>query len=364
MNSKKDLVSVIIPSFNRPLLLKRAIKSVLEQSYRDFEIIVVNDGGINVSDLIESFSSPKIIYYNSEKNLGRSSARNKGIQISKGKYIAYLDDDDIYYPQHIEILVKSLTETKLKVAYSKSNIEFHDEVDGKDIILGKNICDHHPGYDNAIMVQNYIPILTLMHEKSCLDKTGYFDEKLETHEDWDLIIRLFNNYQAVEVDFISCEFLFKEKTIRDESIMKEYILSTDYIYEKYSELTKVFHQIHEKRRLYLNKNFPESILEFLRGFLFKKAFDLIGADNYYQAEKIFFRLKIYFPDNPAYLYYLGKCCYYLNNFPEAIENLSLSLKKGFKINKDIAFMISQSLKNEGKTDLAEIYYQKYQSLSS
>ena len=80
-------------------MLKEALKSILAQTYQDFEIIVINDGGENVGDLIDSLNqNNKIVYIENENKQGPSGARNTGLKAAKGRYIAYLDDDDLYYP--------------------------------------------------------------------------------------------------------------------------------------------------------------------------------------------------------------------------------------------------------------------------
>ncbi len=101
-NSVTPLISVIIPTYNRPAMLKRAIESVLAQTHRDFEIVVVNDCGTDVKSLITSLQArAPITYVRHEKNMDRAAARNTGLKLAKGKYIVYLDDDDIFYPDHL-----------------------------------------------------------------------------------------------------------------------------------------------------------------------------------------------------------------------------------------------------------------------
>ena len=94
--TKCPMVSVIIPTFNRAHLIGRAIKSVLNQTYQDFEIIVIDDGSTdNTGEIIRSFTDKRIKYIKKyKKNKGISVARNIGIKVARGKYIALLDSDD------------------------------------------------------------------------------------------------------------------------------------------------------------------------------------------------------------------------------------------------------------------------------
>jgi len=104
-----DLVSIIIPTYSRSNMLPRAITSVLSQTYKNIEVIVVDDNGINSDQQIETYNSikhllvdPRVKYVRNEVNLGGSGARNTGINHSNGEYITFLDDDDEYYNNKIK----------------------------------------------------------------------------------------------------------------------------------------------------------------------------------------------------------------------------------------------------------------------
>jgi glycosyltransferase involved in cell wall biosynthesis len=89
-------VTVLMPVYNTEMYLKEAIDSILNQTFRDFEFIVINDGSTDsTSDIIESYSDPRIIYLQNEKNLGVATSLNKGLSIAKGTYIARMDGDDV-----------------------------------------------------------------------------------------------------------------------------------------------------------------------------------------------------------------------------------------------------------------------------
>ena len=101
-------VSVIIPTYNRSNILNRTVDSVLNQNYSDFEVIVVNDGSDdNTSEIINSYDDPRITLYEQE-NKGLSAARNKGINMSEGEYISFIDDDDEYFTNFLQKAVEEL----------------------------------------------------------------------------------------------------------------------------------------------------------------------------------------------------------------------------------------------------------------
>ncbi len=102
-------VSVIIPTYNRPHLVSRAIRSVLEQSYQDFEVIVVDDGLDKRSkDVIEGIGDGRVRYIENVKSEGAPASRNRGAKESRGDYLAFLDDDDEWSPHKLELQIKGL----------------------------------------------------------------------------------------------------------------------------------------------------------------------------------------------------------------------------------------------------------------
>ena len=123
MDNIKPLVSVIIPTYGRPNLLLRAINSVLNQSYSNIEIIVVDDnnpGSLErdqTQKLLEKYiQENKIMYIKMDKNVGGALARNKGVEVCSGALICFLDDDDEYLPNKIELQVNKFIESNFKLS--------------------------------------------------------------------------------------------------------------------------------------------------------------------------------------------------------------------------------------------------------
>lgn len=107
MDQERPTVSVILPTYNRAHLLERAIQSVLDQTYPDFEIIVVDDASIdNTVNIIKGIINERIRYIRHEKNKGAAAARNTGIKLAKGKYIAFQDSDDEWLRDKLEKQIK------------------------------------------------------------------------------------------------------------------------------------------------------------------------------------------------------------------------------------------------------------------
>lgn len=191
-------VSVILPTHNRPGLLYRALRSIEDQTFDDFEAVVVNDAGEDVRDIVAQF--PFARYVAHKENRGLSAARNTGIRASSGRYIAYLDDDDIYYSDHLETLVEAL-ENGAMTAYSDAD---------RMLPGGRRVLFWSRDYDPvAIRHLNVTPVNCVMHHRDCLD-VGMFDEDLSGHEDWDLWIRMFEKYPPAHVKKVTCAVSFED----------------------------------------------------------------------------------------------------------------------------------------------------------
>ena len=186
------VVSVLISTFNRLQSLYEALSSVFGQSYKNLQVIVVNDGGEDVSETIDSFNESRLVYINRKENRGKAFSLNEALHEAEGKYIAYLDDDDLYYPFHIETLVKALeNETDCRVAYSDLYKTYCKVFpDGSRQILSK-VVEVSRDFDRFLMLNfNHVLHVSLMHHRDLLEKTGPYNEQLNVLIDWDLTRRL------------------------------------------------------------------------------------------------------------------------------------------------------------------------------
>ena len=204
-NKASPLVSVVLITYNRPDLLKTALGSVLEQTYEDLEVIVVNDGGLDVSQIVEQFDDPRITCVQNQKNLGAASARNIGIGSAKGKYIAYLDDDDRYYPTHLETLVRALESSRVRFAYTDSYWRAVIKQGDRWCRKSKDVLYSEDFDRDTLFADNYIPIICVMHDVELFEDAGYFDEGLQCLEDWDLWIRMAMHCDFKHIEEITCE---------------------------------------------------------------------------------------------------------------------------------------------------------------
>ncbi len=195
------VVTVLVPTFNRRRYLAGALASVVRQSYRSLQIIVINDGGEDVRDIVNSFGDERLIFIDRKENRGKAFSLNEALAQAKGKYVAYLDDDDLYYPNHIETLVTALeNNSDCQVAYSDL-YKVYCKVcpDGSRQVLSK-VVEISRDFDRFFMLYwNHVLHVSLVHRRDLLDKTGLYNEDINVLIDWDMTRRLvfFSDFHHV-----------------------------------------------------------------------------------------------------------------------------------------------------------------------
>jgi len=196
MDNEKPTVSVILPTYNRAHLIGRSIQSVLDQTYRDFEIIVVDDGSTdNTEEVINSFIDTRIRYVRHQQNKGAGAARNTGIKLVKGKYIAFQDSDDEWLPTKLEIQMKAFD-----IASSDVGVIYTDMLRIKKDGAIKYWHSPTVTYGNLInpITLDYqmwgIGIQSTLIKKECFDEAGHFDERFPRFIDLEIFIRLLKHY--------------------------------------------------------------------------------------------------------------------------------------------------------------------------
>jgi glycosyltransferase involved in cell wall biosynthesis len=186
-------VSVIIPTYNRAHLIRRAIQSVLNQTYQDFEIIVVDDGSTdNTEEVVKSFNDARISYIRHENNKGEAAARNTGIKAAKREYIAFQDSDDESFPQRLEKQIKVFENESLKIGLVYSDMILIDKKGKKRYIKPAEFSPKDKFiYKKALNYERVcIGIGTSLVRKSCFEVVGFFDDKIPYFVDAEFFIRL------------------------------------------------------------------------------------------------------------------------------------------------------------------------------
>lgn len=205
--TRNILVSVIIPTYNRPGMLRIAIKSVLAQTHQNFEIIIVNDAGEEVKQIIKDCGiEHRVTYIKHIQNKGLAASRNSGLAVATGKYITFLDDDDVFYPEHLKTLLLFLETHKYRVAYTDANRA--DQVLSPQGIYETSNTVLYMSVDFSreyLLKHNISPVHCFMVEKAILENFR-FDEELSAHEDWDFWIRLSRHHDFFHIKNITVEY--------------------------------------------------------------------------------------------------------------------------------------------------------------
>jgi glycosyltransferase involved in cell wall biosynthesis len=193
------LCSIIIPTFNRTkYFLPKAIKSALKQSYKNIEVIVVNDCGENIDEVCESFKDDRLKWFANEKNSGLGATRNHGIKESKGNWLVFLDDDDRLYTFMVEELLEFSKKEGDKISYGncfrehlKKNINGEYQCFFRDMIY--NIT--YKLNPDVLKIMNISPVDSFFVHKDCFEKAGLFNEELKIYEDWEILLRISEFYE-------------------------------------------------------------------------------------------------------------------------------------------------------------------------
>lgn len=191
--SQTPKVSVIVRTCGRPSVLRETLISLRNQTYSNIEVVVVEDGANISQEMIQKeFSDMNIVYLSTGEKVGRSKAGNLAMEKASGKYLNFLDDDDLFYADHVEVLVSQLVKGTNRAAYAFA-FETPIEVISKEpyrYSIKHYYGTHKQEFDKVMLCHhNYIPIQTIMFEKSLFEEYGGLDESLDALEDWDLWVR-------------------------------------------------------------------------------------------------------------------------------------------------------------------------------
>ncbi len=271
----QPLVSIIIRTCQRPEILKCAIDSVKRQTYKNIQIVVVEDGNDCAKTMLEKeYSDLNIKYECTGKKNGRSAAGNLALSLTDGEYLNFLDDDDILYEHHVETLIKNLVGKKELAAYSIAEEQQVIMKHGMQKPKRKTVRFQQPFNRLLLFSNNYIPIQSIMFHKSLFMKLGGLDESLDMLEDWDLWVRYSTYSDFIFVpEITSCyhvPYNNRKKNTRGED-MRQY---TDRVLEKFltyqcnMNVNNINREMEYIIREYKSKGLLRYVRMFFRAILF------------------------------------------------------------------------------------------------
>lgn len=213
MSNVKDdskLVSIIMPVYNRVGIVEKAIDSVLNQTYTNFELVIVDDGSSDgTRDLLEDMDDDRIRLIFNESNVGASAARNVALDECSGEYIFYLDSDNEWDSRYLEAMVGAFIELPDANAIYSGQLLYDN--------IGQPPFAMRFGSLNRSLLKNgnYIDLNCFAHTKRVYDEIGGFDESLYRLVDWDLILRICNNFKVYSVPILLSKYYM---SVTDNSI--------------------------------------------------------------------------------------------------------------------------------------------------
>jgi len=247
------LVSVIVPTFNRPEMLGDCLRSIEGQTFRDFEVVVVNDAGVDVEDVVARWNKRGNMHcIRHPENRGLAAARNTGIRAARGEFLAYLDDDDLFYPDHLETLAGCLRSGNPRVAYTDA-VRAHQRMEAGGYRVYRRDIPYSLDFDpQRLLVRNIAPVLCFLHPKACLEETGLFDESLPVLEDWDLWIRMSRRFPFTHIRKATCEYSWRPDGGSMTSGGREVFCRTvEVVYGKHRDLALADPRVAATQRTYL-----------------------------------------------------------------------------------------------------------------
>lgn len=225
------MVSIIIPTYNRAKALGETLSSIMTQSYRDWECIVIDDNSTdNTIAIVQDYvaKDSRFIWTCNHKRKGAQGARNTGIELAKGEWICLFDSDDIMYPNYLETMVNAI-ESNVDVLVCQANI-YDTKLQSKVGVLDK--IDSFRVYERLLQGKTYIAYDVTIIKRNKLLEINLLDEDCPSMQEWDTHIRLSKNATYKSMNIPLCEWRIGENdTITSSN--DRYIAGLVYIYMKH-----------------------------------------------------------------------------------------------------------------------------------
>ena len=195
-----EKVSIIIPTYNRSAKLKKSIESILQQSYENFELLIVDDASTDDTQaMVTAISDERIRYIRQAVNKGASAARNEGVRQADYSVIAFQDSDDIWKPEKLE---KQMVYWQEHPKYAMIYCAYTKYIDGQEIIVPN--AGWRGKLEGKLFLwlaqRNSIGAPTMLMKRECFLEAGGFDTDLKALEDWDFALRFSAKYEIGYVD--------------------------------------------------------------------------------------------------------------------------------------------------------------------
>ncbi|MEZ3435956.1 MAG: glycosyltransferase family 2 protein [Lachnospiraceae bacterium] len=203
-----NLISIIIPTFNRGYIIDNAIQSIIEQTIANWELVIVDDASTDdTKDIVKKFADPRIIYIRNKENMGANYSRNRGAAIAKGRYLAFLDSDNVWRKDKLEKQLTVLMNSEEDVAFAFSKEEVIRE---KSVVVVPETDFKIKNLEKILHNQNVIDTSTVLLKREVFEKVGGFDEDMPRLQDWDIFFKIIvlYHYKAIYIpEILDCNIL-------------------------------------------------------------------------------------------------------------------------------------------------------------
>jgi glycosyltransferase involved in cell wall biosynthesis len=204
-------VSVVIPTYNRAHVVGQAINSVLHQTYQDFEIFIIDDASTdNTEEVVKGFSDPRIHYLRQQQNRGAPWSRNLGAEVARGKYLAFLDSDDLWYPEFLERQLAVLNDFPPDVGMICCGM-VRKQGESRSVIIPSAPYLTFDG--NLMQARGGHCSSSLMVRRAAFQTIGGFDVNFSSFQDFDFLLRMSANYRVEASDEILMEYRLGKDSI-------------------------------------------------------------------------------------------------------------------------------------------------------
>lgn len=233
------MISVVIPTYNRAGVIVRSVESVLNQTYRDIEVIVVDDCSTDdTRAVLETIKDERLRYYCLEKNSGACAARNKGIELSRGEYIAFQDSDDEFLPNKMELQLNTLLEKGADIVFCAFEKIFSD---GVRQYIPENAAEGFLS-QRELIYDSLVSTQTILGKAEVIRSVG-FDVTMPRMQDYDFIIRASGQYSVY----------FLNRALVNVYEQPDSITATPRQYQKRLEITRKLLEKYD----HLTEKYPE-----------------------------------------------------------------------------------------------------------
>jgi glycosyltransferase involved in cell wall biosynthesis len=284
-------VSVIIPTYNHAQYIGRAINSILGQTFKDFEIIVVDDGSTDsTKDIVSSYPNP--VKYLRQDNRGPSTARNAGITASRGEFVAFLDSDDYFMKRNLEIKM-SFLESNPRADWIYSDWQYVDD-EGSPVKKGSSKFKYSEKkltgeiFEELLRSRNFISPCTVVIKRSVLEDVGHFDTLIPSQEEYDLWLRISLKYPAYYIDKVLVFVTLHPKSLSTD--FTKWVNGNAVIVEKLKDL--IPHDFRDREKL-LDKMLADRHTFIGRHFLQKGQFNEAINEFWQSIKRLPFQKRIY-----------------------------------------------------------------------